>query len=186
MTNTAVAIEAHIAGLRRYARALLGNRPEADELVQECLVRALARVDSWNKIGDLRAYLFSIQHNIYVDYIKSRRRMMEQQVQTFDVFPAIPPSQDLSLEVRDLVRALGRLPEEQRQVVLLVALEGLSYQQVATIVGAPIGTIMSRLSRGREALRIMMDVNERPRRRRASRHRKSTMERAGTPMDAAA
>jgi len=152
------AIESHIPDLRRYARALLGDHVDAEELVQECLVRALARRHFWPSIRDPRAYLFTILHNAYVDGLAKRKRGA-----TFVDFDSVvtrlsrPAPQPAALELRDLARALAILPHEQRETVLLVGLEGLSYRQAADVLGVPIGTVMSRLSRGREFLRKSME-----------------------------
>ncbi len=147
----------HIPGLRRYARALTGNAAEADDLVQECLSRALARRGDAGQIRSLRAYLFTILHNAHVDRLNDRRRW------AFSIPPEVlenhlaqPAPQHGRLELHDLAEALRRLPEEQRQAVLLVGYEGLSYRDAAAAMKVPIGTVMSRLSRGREALRRMM------------------------------
>jgi RNA polymerase sigma-70 factor (ECF subfamily) len=152
----------HLGALRRYARALLGSAADADDLVQECLTRALARTSLWRPVRNMRAYLFTILHNVHADRISRRNRALD--VVPLDgatataaaTHPATPPSQYGRLELRDLAAALTRLPEEQRQVVLLVGLEGMSYQEVATVLDVPVGTVMSRLSRGREALRQLM------------------------------
>lgn len=158
MTCDASTFERYIVDLRRYARALLGDPQDADELVQEALLRALARPQFWRRIKNVRAYLFAIMHNAYVDQMASRRRMgapvaLDQVVTRLSE----PAGQHASLELRDLSRALARLPDEQREVVLLVALEGLSYQETASALRIPLGTVMSRLSRGRESLRRMTD-----------------------------
>ena len=163
-----VALETHIAGLRRYARALVGRQSESDELVQECLVRALARMDRWHEINDLRAYLFSILHNCYIDYTRERHRLADYRNVASLAPSATLPAQDAHIELNDLAEALEAISEEQRQVVLLVGLEGLSYQDVATVLSIPIGTVMSRLSRGREALRRMVETGERAPLRRSS------------------
>ncbi|HET6520230.1 MAG TPA: RNA polymerase sigma factor [Geminicoccaceae bacterium] len=148
----------HLAALRRYARALLGGTAEADDLVQECLVRALARTSLWRPVRNMRAYLFTILHNVHADRVSRRSRTVE--VVPLDgsaaTHSSTPPTQYGRLELRDLALALTRLSEEQRQVVLLVGLEGMSYQEVAIVLDVPVGTVMSRLSRGREALRQLM------------------------------
>ncbi len=151
----ALRVERHITELRRYARALLGSHADADELVQEALVRALARQHFWSQIRDLRAYLFSILHNAYIDRF-SRRSGREIDL---DAAPCLsqPASQMAALEFADLRRALKALPSEQREAVLLVGLHGMSYQKTAEILRVPIGTVMSRLSRGRAALHRMME-----------------------------
>lgn len=146
-----------INGLRRYARALLGNSSEVEDLVQECLTRALERVRRWSQIRDVRAYLFSILHNVHVDRVICEKRASFA-IPLDDATPkiAIQPPQLGQLEIRDLAWALGKLPEEQRQVVLLVGVEGMTYREVAALLCIPVGTVMSRLSRGREALRRLM------------------------------
>lgn len=147
-------LSAHVAGLRRYARLLVGGGAEADDLVQECLARACAQTRPWTEISDPRAYLFTILHNVH---ISRRRRAAPIELPLESAPPmAIPATQQERLEIRDLSRALARLPEEQRQVVLLVGLEGMSYRDVADVLEIPVGTVMSRLSRGREALRRLM------------------------------
>ena len=162
------ALVEHVGALRRYARALLGNTTaEADDLVQECLARVLARTRPWRPVKNLRAYLFTVLHNVHVDRVGQRRRSAE--VVSLDgaaLHQADPPAQYGRLELRDLSFALAKLPEEQRQVVLLVGLEGMSYQEVADVLGIPIGTVMSRLSRGREALRQLMAAKTSPNLRR--------------------
>jgi RNA polymerase sigma-70 factor (ECF subfamily) len=155
--------EQYIVDLRRYARALLGDPQEADELVQECLLRALARPHFWRRVKNVRAYLFAIMHNAYVDQMAARRRVgtpvgLDQVVTRL----SHPPVQHATLELRDMASALSRLPGEQREVVLLVALEGLSYQETADALGIPLGTVMSRLSRGRDALRRLVDGDRLP------------------------
>jgi RNA polymerase sigma-70 factor, ECF subfamily len=152
-------IETHIAHLRRYARALLGNSADADDLVQESLVRALARPRFWQHVREPRAYLFAILHNAYVDRLASRRRAGGEPVQLDLVRARLgrPAPQPAAIELRDLDRALAALSPEQREAVLLVGLEGMTYQQVADIVHVPLGTVMSRLARGRESLRRMME-----------------------------
>jgi RNA polymerase sigma-70 factor, ECF subfamily len=148
-------IEQEIPRLRRYARALTRDVSGADDLVQDCLTRGLAKAHLWQEGTDLRAWLFTILHNQHVNRV--RRSIREGvAVNGSDVEPSISASQYSRIELRDLERALARLPEEQRQVVLLVGLEGMRYETVAEIMGVPVGTVRSRLSRGREALRRMM------------------------------
>jgi len=155
-------IERYIVDLRRYACALLGSAAEADELVQDTLLRALARQHFWTRIRDMRAYLFTILHNAYIDRLTVTRRHRAT-VRLDDESPgegavlSEPAGQLLSLELGDVARAIAALPFEQREVVLLVGLEGMSYQAVADMLGVPIGTVMSRLSRGRAALHRMIE-----------------------------
>jgi RNA polymerase sigma-70 factor (ECF subfamily) len=150
----------HIPRLRRYARALIHNRELADDLVQDTLERALARLDRFEAGTDLRAWLFTIMHNVFVNQL--RKAAARAPHLSFDddgiaeVEFAQPAGQMRSLEMRDLDFALQRLPAEQREVVLLVGLEEMSYADVALALDIPIGTVMSRLSRGRERLRNLM------------------------------
>lgn len=150
-------VASHITALRRYALVLVGNSSEADDLVQECLSRVLAQMRTWRPVRDLRAYLFTTLHNVFVD--NSRRQKIRRADVPLDeavATLAMPANQLKRLELRDLITALGKLPAQQREVVLLIGLEGMSYVEAARVLGVPIGTVMSRLSRGREALRQLM------------------------------
>jgi RNA polymerase sigma-70 factor (ECF subfamily) len=154
-------IELEIPRLRRYARALTRDPSAADDLVQDCLARALAKSHLWQEGTDLRAWLFTILHNQYVNTV--RRSVREGTVvEVSDTEPSLvaPAVQTKRLELRDLERALSRLPGEQRQVLLLVGMEGLRYEEVAEILSVPVGTVRSRLSRGRDALRALMGESE--------------------------
>lgn len=151
-------LQACVPRLRRYARALTGDRMAADDLVQDTLERAWGCLSGWSGAGDLRAWLFSIMHNTFVD---QRRRPSLTAVELDDAEEAasvsVRATQTDALELRDLDAALARLPVEQREVLLLVALEQLSYDEVAATLGIPLGTVMSRLSRGREKLRAILE-----------------------------
>ena len=152
-------IEAEIPRLRRYARALARDVATADDLVQDCLARALGKLHLWQEGTDLRAWLFTILHNQYVNQV--RRAVREgAAVGLSETEPMLTraPHQGKSLELRDLERAIAKLPEEQRAVILLVGLEGMRYEEVAEVLGVPVGTVRSRLSRGREALRRLMGI----------------------------
>jgi RNA polymerase sigma-70 factor, ECF subfamily len=154
VADTHHAIEAEIPRLRRYARALTRDVVSADDLVQDCLTRALGKLHLWQEGSDLRAWLFTILHNQYVNYI--RRAVREgATVALNETEPMLSraPQQGKRLELRDLERAIAQLPAEQRSVILLVGLEGMRYEEVAAVLDVPVGTIRSRLSRGREALR---------------------------------
>ncbi|RQH02087.1 sigma-70 family RNA polymerase sigma factor [Paraburkholderia dinghuensis] len=150
----------HVPRLRRYARALINNRELADDLVQDTLERALGRTELFRAGTDLRAWLFTIMHNIFVNQVrKLSTRGVHVSVDDEGVPEteyAVPASQSATLEVRDLDYALQRLPADQRVVVLLVGLEEMSYADVALALDIPVGTVMSRLSRGRERLRALM------------------------------
>lgn len=147
-------IEHEIPKLRRYARALTRDVIAADDLVQDCLTRALSKLHLWQQGTDLRAWLFTILHNQHVNRV--RRAVREgTTVALGDAEPMLTsaPGQGHRLELRDLDRALARLPQEQRSVLLLVGLEGMRYEEVAAKLRVPVGTIRSRLSRGRQTLR---------------------------------
>jgi RNA polymerase sigma-70 factor (ECF subfamily) len=152
VTEAEVAV--HIPRLRRYARALVGERHAADDLVQDTLERALNKFHLWRQGSDLRAWLFAIMHNVFVNQLRARGARPEEPLdESFDVAAAAAGDR---LEVRDLDAALARLPVEQREVLLLVGLEELSYAEAARALGIPIGTVMSRLFRGRERLRALL------------------------------
>lgn len=159
--KNSVALQDYIASLRRYARALTDDPSEADDLVQECLTRAIARVKLWDEIRNVRAYLFTILHNVHVDRV-ARRKRQGNVVPLEDVAfkMSYPQQQHANLELRDLERSLALLPDEQRQVILLVGLEGMSYREAADVLHIPQGTLMSRLFRGRESLRRLMSGEE--------------------------
>jgi RNA polymerase sigma-70 factor (ECF subfamily) len=149
--------------LRRYAQALTRHRDDADDLVQETLVRAWSKAGLWRGVSDMRAWLLGIMHNLHVDRVRRPRLSL---VEMDDDTPEVPvaPTQGDRLGLRDLQAALELLPLEQKQVVLLVGLEDMSYAEVAATLGIPIGTVMSRLSRGRERLRALMEGRETPQR----------------------
>lgn len=144
--------------LRRYARALTHNAEQADDLVQDCLERALSRRHLWNEDGNTRAWLFTIMHNIHANETRRRgNRPASVPIDDRDGHYARPASQHSRIAGMELAAALAELPAGQRQVILLVALEGMSYGEVAETIGVAQGTVMSRLSRGRERLRRLMD-----------------------------
>jgi len=147
--------------LRRYARALAGNRDDADDLVQDTLERAWSRSGLWRGVADMRAWLFAIMHNLHVDGVRRPRPQTVDLDEDFLEF-ASPPTQGERLDVLDLQAALDLLPIEQKEILLLVALEDMAYADVAATLGIPIGTVMSRLSRGRERLRALMEGRARP------------------------
>ena len=162
MTDFAPLLAAEIPRLRRYARALTRDVTRADDLVQNCLTRAVAKQHLWQPGTDLRAWLFTILHHQNVNDVRSASRRGDG-VPVEKVTPTLAAVSDptAALQIRDLERAMAALPGEQRQVILLVGLEGMSYEEVATILRIPIGTVRSRLSRGRETLRRLMDVSGR-------------------------
>jgi RNA polymerase sigma-70 factor (ECF subfamily) len=146
-----------IPHLRRYALALVGDRERADDLVQDCLERAWGRLGLWRRDGNMRAWLFTIMHNLNANAVRrAKRRPRHDPIDDVLPAPSLPPTQDDRLELGALSNALNLLSEEQRAVVLLVGLEQLRYEEVATVLDLPIGTVMSRLHRGRERLRRLL------------------------------
>jgi RNA polymerase sigma-70 factor (ECF subfamily) len=156
-------LEAQIPRLRRYARALTRDLARADDLVQNCLTRAVAKQHLWQYGTDLRAWLFTILHNQHVNDIRrSVREGASVAVEEMEPVLTVQSNAIASLQLRDLEIAIGKLPQEQREVILLVGLEGMSYDEVAAILRVPVGTVRSRLSRGRDQLRRLMDMEKEP------------------------
>jgi RNA polymerase sigma-70 factor (ECF subfamily) len=157
-------IEHEIPRLRRYARALTRSADGADDLVQETLMLAIAKGHLWQEGTDLRAWLFTIMHNQYVNMV--RRAMRDgANIDIEQISSALVATTDptASRQLRELERALSRLRDEQREVILLIGLEGMSYGAAAQILDVPVGTVRSRLSRARDALRQLMDMPKRTR-----------------------
>ena len=155
MNFAAAELEALIPRLRRYARALARDAALADDLVQDALERAWARRHQWQAGSDLRAWVFAILHNVFMSDARRLRRA------PFDEDPEARDPRNLNEHrisaLIDLEGALARLPADQRAVVLLVGLEEMSYREAADALAVPIGTVMSRLARGRSRLRELMD-----------------------------
>ena len=170
-------VEAQIPRLRRYARALTRDSIRADDLVQDTLVRGLAKAHLWQPNSDIRAWLFTILHNQYVNNVRRAQREgptidVDQMASTLVATTDPTARRQLS----EVDRELGHLSKGQREVVLLIGLEGMSYDEAAKILGVPIGTVRSRLGRAREALRARLGfsgdtepVNRAPLRRAADR-----------------
>ncbi len=161
MPVEAALIEMHIPGLRRFACALLrGDREQADDLVQDCLERALSRWHLRRAEGNLRGWLYTILYNRFLsDQLRRKRRgvhdALTERIEA--ELPQIKGGQEQVLEHRDLLRAFAALSEEQRSVLFLVGVEDLSYEETAHVLQVPIGTVMSRLSRGRDRLRQFLN-----------------------------
>jgi RNA polymerase sigma-70 factor, ECF subfamily len=150
-----------IPRLRRYARALTRDREWADDLVQDCLCRALAKAHLWKQDTNIRAWLLTMLHNQHCsDIRRSIRRDTKALSAVLTEMPTQGDNLAARLQLRDFERALGRLPETQRQVVLLIGLEGMRYDEVAVITGVPIGTVRSRIARARETLRMLLGSTE--------------------------
>jgi RNA polymerase sigma-70 factor (ECF subfamily) len=154
-------LELHIDALRRYSRALVGNVADADDLVQETLKRALIYAHGGKEIRNARSYLLTMLHNVRVDYAK-RERWNERQPLTDHLFPVCRATQPDRIVCDEVIAAIKDLPKEQRDVLLLTGLDDLSYQDIADRLGIPIGTVMSRLSRGRKALQKALNREDAP------------------------
>jgi RNA polymerase sigma-70 factor (ECF subfamily) len=160
MTDMIQLLEPLIPALRRYARSLLRDRTAADDLVQDCLERAIAHWSQRRAGGDARSWVFTILHNLAMTELKRRAaRSSDVDFESAEAWLPAPPSQESGLHYRELLRALAMLPEEQRAVVLLVSIEDLSYTDAAKVLRIPVGTVMSRLSRAREKLRESVNGN---------------------------
>ena len=145
-------IEPYIPALRRYAWALCRNGQDADDLVQDCLVRALGRWHLRRPEASLRAWLFTILHNGFISTRRQAARRPQVELPAEDERPT-QAGQEHALMLDEVAAALETLPDEQRAVLLLVGVEDLTYEEAARVLDVPVGTVMSRLSRGRERLR---------------------------------
>lgn len=159
MRDILLQIEPQIPGLRRYARALMRDRAAADDLVQACLERAVATWHRRRKDREPRSWLFAILHNLAVNRLRQMQRQERQGAAEPGLDQAFAPRlmHGEASQQRDLLEALARLPEEQRSVILLVAVEDFTYAETAEVLAVPMGTVMSRLARGREKLRRLLD-----------------------------
>jgi RNA polymerase sigma-70 factor, ECF subfamily len=156
------AIEPLIPALRRYAGAMLRDRDLADDLVQDCLERAIGQWDTLRQKENTRQWLFAIAHNLMVNRFRQQARRGEHvdiadAAQVGESALMVPAPQEHRVQVGELMAALDRLPPDQRSVVLLVSVEDLSYAEAAKALAIPIGTVMSRLARGRERLQRALD-----------------------------
>jgi RNA polymerase sigma-70 factor (ECF subfamily) len=141
--------------LWRFALRLTGNSHDAEDLVQRTCVRALERRAQWQAGSAMLSWLFAIEHSIWLNELRSAQRRRsaslhgESEGDEFDQFEAPAGNPELGLHCRQVVQAVEALPDAQRSVMLLVAVEGLSYREAADVLGVPIGTVMSRLARAR-------------------------------------
>src|SRR3954468_23315674 len=162
--DQALLLEEQIPALRRYAFALVRDPDAADDLVQDCLERALSRWYLRRAEGDLRAWLFTILRNLYINAYRARQRRGVGATldETHSSIAPIAPEQEAGLQARDVLAAIDQLPEEQKSLLLLIGVEDLSYEQAARVLAIPIGTVMSRLSRARQRLRTLMEDERAP------------------------
>ena len=150
-------IVAQIPALRRYAYVLIGNRDGADDLVQSCLERAMQRADLFEPGTNLRAWMFTIQHNIYINEVRRKQNRCTRSLTDVDMerIPT-PAAQYGRIELSEVEKAMGELADDQKSTILLVCVEGLSYAEAAKVMGVSVGTVRSRLCRGRRALSAKM------------------------------
>ncbi|MDO8974388.1 sigma-70 family RNA polymerase sigma factor [Reyranella sp.] len=158
MADAEALLEPLIPALRRYAYALVRDHDAADDLVQDTLERALSRWTLRRSDCDLRAWLFTIQRNLHVSALRQDRRRGPHVELDEWTTPKAVATQESGSEVQDILAALDQLPEEQKSLLLLVGVEDLSYDDAAKVMGVPIGTVMSRLSRGRQRLRALLET----------------------------
>ncbi len=143
-----------LAALRRYARSLVRNSDEAEDLVQDALIRAFEKRQSFRRAGNLRTWLLSILHNAHIDRVRQNRSLTRRHDEAAaQADQSLPAGQEHAVRLKQVREAFFELPEEQREALHLVAIEDLSYQEAATALGIPIGTLMSRISRARAQLR---------------------------------
>jgi RNA polymerase sigma-70 factor (ECF subfamily) len=168
MSDVLASMEAAIPALRRYARALQRNPQDADDLVHDVLVRALDHLHTRHADAPLRPWLFTIMYNLHVSWLRRAevRRNIVPMERVNDGHLSWQPAQETELHCKETMEAFDSLLQEQRDVLLLVCVEDLSYSEVAAVLGVPIGTVMSRLSRGRERLRQLVGSEASPSLRR--------------------
>ena len=165
MDEKKAAILGEIPRLRRYACSLLRDRDAADDLVQDCLERALTRLDNWQTGDSPRRWLFTIMHHLFVDRMRKVGRRGETAMLPLDTSEAlaVPAVQVEGVASREIMDALFSIGPERRAALMMVAIEGFSYAEAANILGVPAGTLMSRIARGREELRALLDDTARRR-----------------------
>jgi len=156
MPDFALLLVQEIPALRRYARALARDPVRADDLVQDCLERAVSRQALWRQEGSLRSWLFAILHNQFANQARRETRRPDKASLDAVVEFGKPASQPVQIEMAQVARAMEALAEQHRDVLFLVAVEGLTYLETAAVLDVPIGTVMSRLARARERLRVLM------------------------------
>jgi len=156
-----------IPRLRRYARALTGDIQHAEDLLQDSLGRAWSRMQQWQPDSNLRAWLFTIMHNLHINNLRRNRHQYGwESIDGNEPADRRLHGQERAMTLRDLEQGLALLSDDQREVLVLVCVEGMNYQQVADILDIPTGTVMSRLHRARERMRIWMHGEEPPKLRR--------------------
>lgn len=156
MDEIKLLIGEEIPRLRRYALALVGDSDAAGDLVQDCLERAIRKRHQWRRRGNIRGWLYRILYNGFLNSLPARDRARRHiDLDEMPMPPAMEAREEHQLACRDIEQAMRHLPLEQRAAILLTAVEGLSYDEAAAALGLPIGTLRSRIARGREHLRVL-------------------------------
>jgi RNA polymerase sigma-70 factor (ECF subfamily) len=151
-------ILALVPRLTRYARVLTRDTATAEDLVQDCLTTALRKIHMWKPGTDLRAWLFTILHHQHVNRLRrDARHRASIDLQKSYRTSTRPPDQNIRLELRDLERAMAQLPQDQRSLILGIGLDGMRYEDAASAFNVPLGTVRSRVARGRERLRSLTE-----------------------------
>jgi len=154
---TGADIIASVPRLRAFARALSGNREDADDLVQDTIVRILAAAHQFQAGTHLQAWMFTILRNLHYSNMRRKNRVAFQSLDTWACEPTVLPNQEANLEFRDFQRAFGQLGDHRREALILVGANGLSYEEAANVCDCPRGTIKSRVSRARGELRRILE-----------------------------
>ncbi|MGH1417887.1 MAG: RNA polymerase sigma factor [Hyphomicrobiaceae bacterium] len=168
-------IENEIPRLRRYARYLARDADKADDLVQDALVSAVTKIDQWQPNTNLRAWLMTILRNAFLNgYRRSKRERLAMQDIASQNIDFVPAQQEVQLVLNEVDQAFHKLSEIHQEVILLVAIEGLPYEEAADITNVSVGTIKSRLSRARACLRDLVEepdiISQRSKLQRSNGH----------------
>lgn len=146
-----------LPSLRAFARGLCGHREMADDLAQDTMMRAWAARESYTQGTNFRAWMFMIMRNQFYTTVRKNSRMTSLDPEVAERVLVVAPAQQNGINVDDVAKALQKLPAEQREVLLLIGANGLSYEEAADVIGCAIGTVKSRLARGRTALATLID-----------------------------
>lgn len=150
-------LHAHVVSLRRYAYVLCRNESDADDLVQETMLKAIAAADTYRPGNGLRPWLFTILHNTFLSHRRQFARRARAATFLDAAFPETTPAdQEEHVDAQKTINSLSKLTPDQQAALLLIAVEGLAYEEAADVLGIPVGTLMSRLARGREQLRRLV------------------------------
>jgi RNA polymerase sigma-70 factor (ECF subfamily) len=158
MNQVAQQIEVHVPALMRYARALAHNPTAAEDLVQECVVRALTKASLYKPGTNLRAWLFTILHNLYISDMRRNKKWKEAANPEAALNAlSVAPRQTHAVMLRAVREAMRRLPSQQKMILYFIGVEGKSYKEVSRELGIPVGTVKSRCSRARDSLQQELD-----------------------------